>query len=104
MLRSQTLDELEHLLVNEPMAFAFSLNVGFFGKDKSVSRSKQFDIKMLDYNTDQMPTLFNYEISINQNSKIKNLVSRHSLASEMLMEICLSESYSKKDYFFHFNQ
>jgi len=103
MLNSKTLDELEHLLVNEPMAFAFSLNVGYFGIDKSVLKSKLFDIKMPDC-THQMPTLFNYEISINQNSNITNLVARQCLVSESLNEIALCQSYSKKDYFFHFNQ
>jgi hypothetical protein len=86
------------------MAFAFSLNVGYFCEDKSVLKSEQFDIKIFDSNPNPIPTMFNYEVSINPNDNKTNLVSRHCLASLSLNEKSLGELYSKQDYYFHFNQ
>ncbi len=91
-----------------------SINLGFFGRDLSLLNSKWKNIDCYLHENDtghcdenstssnEMATLFNYEIASNEMSCTFNKVSKHCIVKEN--HICKNDKFYSEKYYYHLNR
>jgi hypothetical protein len=107
MLAAKSLQEFEDLILNNPISYGVSLNVGFFGDDDDLLNSNWLN----EYNDKssieklKFGSSFNYEIAPNKSDSNKSIVSKHCIVSNHCFQSneSVSESFFTKGFYYHVN-
>jgi len=100
MMSSKSLTDFEDKILNTPVAYGVSINLGFFGDDLKLLETNW----QTEYKTDNLlkvsPQIssFNYEIVASDSNK--NIVSKHCIVNQ---DLNVDSSFYSKRFYRHVN-
>lgn len=103
MFSSRSLQEFEDLILNNPISYGVSLNLGFCGEDKALLLSdwlSEFKDDRAEIDQKVFPLLYNYELVPNQSDSKKSLVSKHCIINKTDN---ISGTFFSKEFYYHVN-
>lgn len=107
MYSAKNLKQFEEIILNNPISYGVSLNVGYCGTDSSRLESDwlteykekgSIKTKVLAF-----PCMFNYELAPNINDPNKSLVSKHCITCNSEEYKDLDSSFVTKTFYYHVN-
>lgn len=107
MFSARSLEEFEDIILNNPISYGVSLNVGYCGNDASLLESDWLREYKNENSSDKkvpaFPCLFNYELAPNQNDPNKSLVSKHCIIQDDEKNKHLDRPFFTKSFYYHVN-